>query len=137
MYPALEALGLFHPVWLSGSIVEGQDGLGTAGDAAQRHGDHQHEALDNGGAGDQHIALTGTSVGLEHRVHGNDHHIVHGDDDKGRKAHQQDPLDQLPVIAAEADLHRNLFSEEEGQDKGTAGHLGEDCGHSCSGHAHV
>ena len=55
--------------------------------AAQRHGDHQHEALDDGGAGDQHIALTGTSVGLEHRVHGNDHHIVHGDDDKGRKAH--------------------------------------------------
>lgn len=93
--------------------------------------------MSNGGTGDQHIALTGTSVGLEHRVHGNDHHIVHGDDDKGRKAHQQDPLDQFPVIAAEADLHRNLFSEEEGQDKGTAGHLGEDRGHSRSGHTHV
>ena len=41
------------------------------------------------------------------------------------------------AIAAEADLHRNLFSEEKGQDKGTAGHLGEDRGHSRSGHAHV
>ena len=69
---------------MPGTVVEGQNGLGTAGDAPQGHGHHQHKALGNGGTGDEPVPQLRPAVALQHGVHGNDHHIVHGDDEKGR-----------------------------------------------------
>ena len=118
-------LRLEDPLPPAGAVVEGQDRLGAAGDPAQGHGHHQHEALGNGGAGHQPVSQSGAAVALQHRVHGNDHHVVDGDDEKGRKAHRQNVPHELTLITAEGDADGHLPAEEEAEHIHAAGQLGE------------
>ena len=79
-------LGTFHPVIFSGAVIERKDRLRSSGDTAKGHGYHQHKALNDGGAGDQHIALLWAAVGLKDGIHGDYHYIIHGNDNKRREA---------------------------------------------------
>ena len=132
-----ELAGAAHPVALAGAVVEAQQPLGAAADAAEGHGDNEHKALGDGGAGDQHITLAGAAEALEHGVHGNDHHIVHGDDDKGGKAKGEHLPDNAQAVPPELQVHRQLFAAEHPQHIGAAGALGDDGGQSAAPHPHV
>ena len=55
----------------------------------ERHGDDQHEALQNGRAGDQHIAVR-PAVPAQHDVDRDQQHVVQRDDERGRQADLHD-----------------------------------------------
>ena len=129
-------LGLAHPVHLAGAVVEAQNPLGAAADASQRHGDHQHKALHNGVAGDQHVPV-GAAGALQNGVHGDDHHVVHRHNEEGREAHHQHPAHHPHIVAPKGDGHLHPLAKEEADDKGRAGRLGNHRGDGRTPHAHV
>ena len=111
--------------------------MGTAGDTAQRHRYHQHEALCNGGAGYQHVPLFRSAVALKNSVHGNDHDIVNGNDDKWCKANCQYMAHNGKAVSAKADAQPGALSKEEEETIGGTGHLGKDGGQGSAGNAHI
>ena len=90
-------------------VIEAQDRPGAAGDTAQRHGDHQHEALGDGGGGHQHVALGRAAVFLQEGVQGNDHDIVDRDNGEGGEAQRRDPPHDPKIVLAEGDAHLSLI----------------------------
>ena len=84
-----------------------------------------------------HVPLPCPAVPLENGVHGNDHHVVHGDDDKGGQADGEDGTDRFQPVTAEGDAHRRPPSKEEEQHIDAGGELGEHCGQSRPLHPHV
>ena len=75
----LRLLDSFRP---SRTVIIAQDGLCPAGNPAKRHGNHQHKALNNGHAGQQHISLLRSAVLLNHRIQRNDQDVVKCNDQK-------------------------------------------------------
>ena len=128
---------LQNPVPAAGTVIEGQNRLGAGGNPAQGHGDHQHEALGNGGAGHHLISQLRPAVTLQNRVHGDDHDIVHRHNQKGRQTGEQNPPHPPKLVAAEGNGDRHLLAEQKPQHVGTAGHLREHGGHRCSHHAQI
>ena len=88
-------------------------------------------------AGDQKVSALRTAVFLQDRVHGDDHDVIHGDDDKRGKADGEHSADQPPAVTAEGDAHRHIFPEQCPQDESAARHLGDDGCDGGTGDAHV
>ena len=130
-------LRTLYAVGLSGSEIVGKNSLSSAGDTAERHGDYEHEALGNGCAGDQKVSALRTAVFLQDRVHGDDHDVIHGDDDKWGKADGEHSADQPPAVTAEGDADRHIFPEQCPQDESAARHLGDDGCDGGTGDTHV
>ena len=125
-----------YPVRPAGTIVKAQDALGAAADAAQRHGHHQHETLNDGIDGDQRVAV-GAAVLLQQSIHGDDHHIVQRNDGKGRDAQLQYPGHGEPAVAAEGDADLGPSAEQEPQHECGAGSLADDGRQRCAANTHV
>ena len=66
----------------SRAVIIAQDRLGPAGNPAKRHGNHQHEALNDRHTGQQHISLLRSAVLLNHSIQCDDQNIVKRDDQK-------------------------------------------------------
>ena len=130
-------LGLENTVGPARAVVKAQNGTGTAGDAAQRHGNHQHKALGNGGRRHQKIALGRAAIFLQQSIQGNDHHIVEGDDGKGGEAGGQHPAHHPQIVAAEGDVDGRRFAEQKTQHEQTAAQLAENGGQRRTGNTHV
>ena len=119
------------------AVVEGEYGLRAARDAAERHGDHQHEALRDGGAGDEPVSELGPAVALQHGVHGDYHDAVHEDDEEGRDTGDEYAAHELEAVPPEAYAHRHGLAEEDAEHIDAARELREHGGNGRPGYAHV
>ena len=93
-------LGLQDTLGLSRSQVVAQNGGSPSCHAAQRHGDHQHEALGNGGRRHQQIALALSAVALEQGIEDDDHQVIHRNDQEGRQTGKQNAAHQPWTVTA-------------------------------------
>ena len=117
------ALGAQHALDLARAVIEAEDGLRAAADAAQRHRYHEHKTLHDGGHSDEQIALPRAAIALQYGVHCDDHGIVHRDDGERRKAQKQYAADDGAFQARSFDADRRSPVQQEAQRVGAAERL--------------
>lgn len=113
------------PVDLARAVVEAHHRLAAQGDAAHGHSDDEHKALDDGGAGNEDVALPRTAESLKHRVQHDQQDAVGGDGQEGRQTEQKHPLHNAAVESAPAKPDGDFFAQQGEQHEQTGGRLGD------------
>ena len=113
---------------------------GSAGNSQHGTGNQHHVALDNGGAGNENIALFRAAVFLKNGIQYNDNHAVRSQNQKRGNSqtnnffHNQGRKCLLPKPR---NLYGNFLPCEETKSKGAGGKLRDNGGNGCSGNFHI
>ena len=111
-----------HAFSISRAVVIAQNGLRARCDAAERHGDDQHKALQNGRARDQHITVR-SAVFAQHDVNRDQQHIIQRDDERRRQADLHDTPQPACVQRLPRDADQRAVTEQEAKRIGRRAHL--------------